>query len=285
MRYVILGLSLTLLAACGNQLPSESLDREGAASLKDIALESDAYLIDMLANPGDFNLQAVGEVSVPEVLLNILETSGVDPQQGADCFEDKNASEDRDNDGVPLMASYEIDCTLTGVNSSNISLKGTINLSDKDDNDSTSGYTGRIDNYTLGARTRQGDEGSLNLDLSIDVTANNPNYSVDYSVSLSGSGADGNGSIAYAYDAGYAPDNAEDPFAAGTFNYDGSLIFEGEDARYQLDALTTDLHYSETCTKGFDGGSKLYEDSENRRLEITYTGCVAASTSFEGSSL
>ncbi|GIW24827.1 hypothetical protein [Meiothermus sp.] len=275
---------LGLLAACGQQPTTDPLTKSDAQKLKDSLVQSNKYLVAAIASPsGVVTTNRVGGQSLPSPVANILLASGLEPQSincTASETPPKAQQQDLDNDKIPLQARYQVDCTVGDTR-----LKGGILLKDKDDNNPKSGYTVDTDQYELTFNTGKANESGLKLDLDVDVTWSNPNYAVRYSFNFEIYGSDGRFGTTYAYTATYTPDNLEAPFAAGTFNYEGSLDFRTATKLYRLSGKATDLKFSSACKETFVSGSWSLEDTRGNKLLVVYNACKNVTVTYNGEAL
>ena len=263
----------------GNINPSNGLTRASARNLKQLILDSDEYLVAMFASPSEFKTLSTSKI--PKPLVAQLNAANVLPQ-AIDCFSENNPSIDKDNDGVPADGFYIIDCTLTNdQNGSSVSLSGSSRVQDTDDDDPKSGYKVDTDEFELRAINSQGQISYLKLDLDVYIIKESLSYSVAYNFNLAAKDIIGpeNG-ITYTYTATYVPDDSNNPFAGGTIVYNGSKNFRGESGSYTLNAVANNLHYTETCARGFNGGSKTYTDNKGNILRFVYNSCGNVSISF-----
>ncbi len=284
----ILLILIGFLIGCENTNadPSDGLTRASARNLKQLILDGDEYLVAMFASPSEFKTLDTNQAQVPAPLAALFNAANILPQ-AIDCFSENNPSVDKDDDGVPVNGSYIIDCTVTNdQNGSSLSLSGSSRVQDKDDNDPKSGYNVNTDEFELRAVNSQGQTSYLKLDLDVNITKQSSSYSVAYNFNLAAKGFIGlERGITYTYTVTYTPDDENDPFAGGTFNYNGSKNFRGEAGNYTLSAVANNLHYSETCAIGFNGGSKTYADNKGNVLKFVYDDCGDVSVSFNNISL
>jgi len=123
------------------------------------------------------------------VVASLILASGLQPQS-INCTSSETPpraqQQDRDNDKIPLQASYSVDCMVGDTR-----LKGGIVIKDKDDNDPRSGYTANTDQYELTINTGKSNESGIKLDLDVDVTWSNPNYAIRYTFNFEIYGSDG----------------------------------------------------------------------------------------------
>ena len=281
--YFILPIGLLISCENTNVNSSSGLTKASANNFKQLILDSDEYLVAMFASPSEFKTL---NTSASKPITSLLDIASVSPQ-AIDCFSDNNPSIDEDNDGIPANSSYIIDCSITNnQNGSSLSLSGSSLVQDKDDKDPKSGYKVDTDEFELRAVNGQGQTSYLKLDLDVDVTKQTSNYSIAYNFNLAAKDISGpEKGITYTYTVTYTPDNSNKPFAGGTIIYNGSKNFRGEAGSYTLNAITNDLHYSETCALGFDGGSRTYTDNNGNTLSFFYNGCGDVSVSFNNISL
>lgn len=281
----VLALGLVgLLAACGQQPTTDPLTKADAQKLKESLVQSNKYLIAAIASPsGVVTTNRVGGQNLPSPVANILLASGLEPQS-INCTASENPpkaqQQDLDNDKIPLEARYQVDCTVGDTR-----LKGGIVLRDKNDNDPKSGYTLDTNQYELTFNTGKSNESGLKLDLDVDVTWSNPNYAVRYNFNFEIYGSDGRFGTTYAYTATYAPDNAQTPFAAGTFNYEGTLDFRTATKLYRVSGKSTNLKYSNTCKETFVSGSWRLEDTRGNTLQVVYNACNNVTVTYNGEPL
>ncbi|GIW35724.1 hypothetical protein [Meiothermus sp.] len=273
-----------LLAACGQQPTTDPISKADAQKLKDSLTQSNKYLVAAIASPsGVVTTNTAGGLSLPSPVANLILASGLQPQSincTASETPPKAQQQDLDNDKIPLQATYRVDCTVGDTR-----LRGGIVLRDKDDNNPTSGYTVDTDQYQLTFNTGKSNESGVKLDLDLDVTWNNPNYAVRYNFNFEIYGSDGLYGTTYTYTATYVPDNAQTPFAAGTFNYEGSLDFRTPTKLYRLTGKTTDLKFSNACKETFVGGSWNLEDTHGNKLFVVYNACNNVTVTYNGEAL
>jgi len=263
---------------------TDPLSRDDALKLKDSLVQSNKYLVAAIASPsGVVTTNTVGGLSLPSVVASLILASGLQPQS-INCTSSETPpraqQQDRDNDKIPLQASYSVDCMVGDTR-----LKGGIVIKDKDDNDPRSGYTVNTDQYELTINTGKSNESGIKLDLDVDVTWSNPNYAIRYTFNFEIYGSDGRFGTTYAYTATYVPDNAQTPFTAGTLNYDGSLDFRTATRLYRLSGRATALRFSHTCKETFVGGSWSLEDTRGNRLLVVYNACNNVTVTYNGEDL
>lgn len=287
--------ALMLLAACGGGDPgpggdgNAALDQGEAETLSALATQSDRFLIAMLQDPFSLTLaSSTTSASLPRPLTKLL---GQTPEtdlgvlQSEECVTEGGNTTDADNDGIPVSATYTIDCDYSDPSYGSLKLTGSFTFSDKDDNDPLSGYTAEVSDYDY-TFSADGTNVTFSMDLAIDLTVTADSYTADYTLNYDLSSAEGSGSLSYDYSLTYRPADASDPFAAGTFVVDGSLDFESGGERYSLTVETTpELLYSSSCDSSFVGGSARYEDSEGNALTVSYSGCNNVSASYNGAPL
>ncbi len=275
---------VSLLAACGQQPTTDPLTKSDAQKLKESLVQSNKYLVATIASPsGVVTTSRVGGQNLPSPVANVILASGLEPQS-IDCTASETPpraqQQDLDNDKIPLQASYQVNCSVGDTR-----LKGSIVLKDKNDNDPKSGYTVDTDQYELTFNTGKPNESGLKLDLDVDVTWSNPNYAVRYNFNFEIYGSDGRFGTTYAYTATYAPDNAQSPFAGGTFNYEGTLDFRTTTKLYRLTGRSTGLKYSNSCKETFVGGSWRLEDTRGNTLQVVYNACNNVTVTYNGEAL
>lgn len=283
LRFLALGL-VGLLAACGQQPTTDQLSKADAQKLKDSLVQSNKYLVAAIASPsGVVTTNTVGGLSLPSPVANLILASGLQPQSincTASETPPKAQQQDLDNDKIPLEATYRVDCTVGDTR-----LRGGILLRDKDDNNPRSGYTVDTDQYELTFNTGKPNESGIQLDLDVDVTWSNPNYAVRYNFNFEIYGSDGRFGTTYAYTVTYAPDNIQTPFAAGTFNYEGTLDFRTATKLYRLSGKATNLKFSNTCKETFVSGSWSLEDTRGNKLLVIYNACNNVTVTYNGEPL
>lgn len=273
-----------LLAACGQQPTTDPLTKADAQKLKESLVQSNKYLVAAIASPsGVVTTSRVGGLNLPSPVANVVLASGLEAQS-IDCTASENPpkaqQQDLDNDKIPLQASYQVDCRVGDTR-----LKGGILLKDKNDNDPKSGYTLDTNQYELTFNTGKSNESGIKLDLDVDVTWSNPNYAVRYNFNFEIYGSDGRFGTTYTYNATYTPDNIQTPFAAGTFNYEGTLDFRTATKLYRLTGKATSLKYSNSCKETFVGGSWRLEDTRDNTLQVVYNACNNVTVTYNGEAL
>lgn len=271
-----------LLAACGQSgVPVSALSKAEAQKAKTSLLDSDQYLLQGIfdpQNPAASSLQAQG---VGGQLLDCRST--LDPTNPTNA----------DGDLVPARLSKSTDCTIrSDQTGAGLSYKGSVLIEDKDDTRPKSGFKVSNNTYTLNFF---GDGGmtaapvsSLFYKHNVDLTWNNPNYSIASEFEFSGSSGEGSFKIAHSYTASYAPDNVEAPFSGGTLNFQGTASLDTTGAnganpkRYSLSQSSANLRYSSACKKRFVGGTTTYTDGRGNSLVITYNSCTSVTVTYNG---
>lgn len=285
---ILVTVCILLLAACGstnnNQPNTTELTEAQAGNFAKVALQSDDYLIGMLANPMGFSnpLSTLSLSNNPELNLVALSIAALEPQQ-TDCYSETGSDVDADKDGIPASSVISFDCS-SSENGFSYSYKGKITFADNNDADPKSGYSVKIENYEISFNNK-GDifKLSMNLDFSMIVTATS--YTAKYTFDFETSGTDASGKIGFDYTYTYTPDNAADPFAAGTLSFTGNMTFtEGSDT-VSLTSSSTGVHFSESCKTGFDSGTVNYADNAGNTLKVTFNACDKVTVSYNGSAV
>ncbi len=266
-----------LLAACGNfgVLP---LDEQVAGELATTATTGDELLAAMLTSPTSFSPQQNATLAAP---LRAL--AGTLAPEAIDCFQDVSVSADGDGDGIPASASYLIDCTVSdGQSSATITISGSSSVSDDDDTDPISGYDVTVTDFALDAIDAQGSSYQLRFDLDYDLDKLTDRYVLDHDMSMSVTAPTGSASLTVSGMPGYTPDDWADPFVAGTFTFDGSLMFNRNGASYSLTRTSNGLHFDQACVSTFDLGSVSYTDGNGNSLVISYNACNDVTVTYNG---
>ena len=280
IRYAAVGGCVLALGACSSY-ENKTLTQESADSLASQLEASNSFVISAFRGSSDLL-----DADVSQLAQNAaLSTLGLAPLASSCNVKDSQNTVDADGDGIPVSARYEIDCRYTSdSDNSSVSVRGATRTQDKDDNDKRSGYTVQTDTYTIKITDAEGRSYSTSLDLDVDITVAATGYSAALNFEFEAANPDERGRVAYTYDASYIPTNVSDPFAGGTFSYDGSLTFDNDRERYALMANVDDLRYNEDCTSSFTGGSATYTDTAGSSLDITYNSCGNYSKSFQSGS-
>ncbi len=268
--------ALLVLAACS---PAQPFNQLAANQLEAIAEDGDELASALFASPSDISMQAADR-NLPGPLANFM--AMIDPQQASvECFIDANSSADLDGDTVPADTFFSADCTFQD-GPDTVTLVGTMTAQD-DDNDPTSGYDITISDFEFRIQTAT----SLIVraaDMAFDLDKLPGNsYSASHIVDYTKIGPIiGTATLSFDGVYGYTPDDAGDPFAAGTLTLDDLLAFTHNANSYSVTRISNDLHFSSACATDnkFDAGTVTYADSGGNTLVVTYTACGTATGTF-----
>ncbi len=193
---------------------------------------------------------------IPDFIGDIVKA----PDSTWDCSGSSASGDtsDNDGDGVPVDASYDIQCSkafdnLPGVSGEAlVQRSGTLKLADKDDNDPYSGFKAEKDitySYTQAGQT----------------------YTAEHSFkrdwSKSGNGYTFNHENAWSWDANkitsatsgdYTPDDLDSPFEAGNLTSDSTVKYLLNNVQQNLVEVSANLHVNSQCTPPADSGSVTF---------------------------
>lgn len=288
LRVGLLGLLIIVLSACGGdgssnppggETPNDELTQEEAVEFSSLAVASNSFILAPFFSSNGFSPLATANLALRDAVLPAA--GRLSPQQ-EECTTVTGSETDADNDGIPVNLTLIADCDIT-YEGGRIIFKGSIRVQDKDDSNPASGYSVVYDNYELTV-TSEGETASIKIDMNFDLTISGSVYRADYDFDLSVSSPEGSGRIAFDYVISYTPDNAADPFAAGTFVFDGSLQYSGDGENYSMRTSSAGLHYSATCGD-FDSGSSRYQDNAGNTVAVTYNSCGNVTVTYNGSPL
>ena len=309
LRAVAIVLVLGLVSVACEQMTDTSksgsqptLSAENAAPF---ALASGAmtqYIITALSNPGSLASAAPGGTS------GSLQSLQVGPQSAAATIAScvsavpKNAT-DNDNDGLPLQQTITFNCsgefgelTLQG--------EGTLEITDKNDSDSGSGYTVTFDlEYRLGF---SGELTSFSMAGSADVN------------SIGTNSFDGDFDFVYSFNIGYVDLSMDFDMAfawetqgnllIGSLEMDGKFSYSwdfdcskatdttrsacqstvqeaGQSGDIDL-VMDYDIDYNaETCTTAIIGGTASVSDDSGNVVRASYSGCNQSTVTYNGERL
>lgn len=276
-RGLVLGTLVTTLAACGGPgTLTGGAGQQGGAALLSSAKQSNAVLGQLLADPK--NLSGVASATTQSAGRGLS-------AQAFNCAANSTPAKpvDADADGVPLSATFTIDCAAkddrTGAG---WSIRGSSSASDKDDTDATSGYKVEVKDFTVAGTDDANRSSSATLNYAFDFTKQAALYGATLNFDLSSTTPQGNHRLTYAYDLKYTPDNAARPRDAGALSASGNASYTEAQGGRSLSVRVTDLHFSKTCTGYFDRGSVSYQDAQGNTLVLTYTGCNAVTATYNG---
>jgi len=270
-----------LFAACSEQPTSDPMSKSEASSVKSAFAQSGQLMITSLSNPAGF-LSSTGVQQLSGLINALGNPLGTELQTAAlNCTVNTTGNtQDQDNDKIPVRVSYSADCSQN-----NNLFRARMSLTDKDDNNRRSGYTLNTDTFQLILNSGRSNESGLILDLDIDLNLQNPNYSLRHNFNLTLYEPSKRSSLAYNYNTTYTPDDPENPFNAGTFNFNGTFDFRYNRKWFQLTAEGTGLKYSRNCSQSFVGGTVVIRDSRNNLLQITYNACNNVTAVYNGETL
>ncbi len=276
-----------LLAACGTSLPIKPMSQTAATQVATMGQSTDQLLLNMIS-PGGFSPTSVG---VQALGLKMLGMQGVDIASltplatTSSCITTSPASPvDNDGDGWPVSATETYNCSSTS-GTTTTTVTGSVTVTDKNDGDPTSGTTATVNNLQI-AISSGGATSTITENLSWDLTETAPgSYALvyDFRVDVSGSGS--SAALELKGSPTYTADSPTNPFAAGTFTFNGDFTYSDGSATYELTHTSSGAHYTSTCTSTFDGGQDHYADSNGNTLDITYTGCNSFTMTYDGSPL
>ena len=165
--------------------------------------------------------------------------------------------EDKDGDGYPKEAIYELNCEF-----GDYVIKGKIIIQDKDDNDPTSGFYVEIDNLTYSSQ-----QISFSMDATYDVRKTQTSWDghIKYSFTYN------EVSWGWEFDFTYKPDNQNNPYEAGEFNFEGKFSVSYQNNTYSLSVRGDNIHYSSSSNCPYpDQGTLRITDGTNN-LVITFS--------------
>ncbi|MBB6098650.1 hypothetical protein HNR42_002085 [Deinobacterium chartae] len=258
-----------VLAACGNAgnpsnpNPGEALSQQEASELRGAAVQGNAMLSASLS--ADTSPLAMVGAGVN------LNTNDID------CSAQASSTTDADNDGIHQDATLTWDCTV-----GTLSTEGRLRAQDKNDQDARSGF--RLEAQDVRLSLGEGDRlRSFDLDSTFDLNTSGQTYSADSQLTVDYQTPRGSGSASSDYDITLTPDNASDPFEAGTVSVSGNLTFVRNGKTHVFTASSQNLHFRQSCDSGFDSGSIRYADNKGNTLTLTYQGCNQVTATFNGS--
>lgn len=274
----VLGL-VVLLSACGGGVPTKPLTQAAATQVATTGMIGDQMVASMIA-PGGYSPLSMG--------LKALGLQGIVPQASCTVTTSPTNPVDNDGDGWYLTASATYNCTQAyGTGGGTISITGSMTEQDKNDNDPTSGVKATIKDLTIKTDDGAGNVSSLVYNLSWDLTKQSTTqYALAYDVKVQlDDSSSGTVVLEIKGNPTYTGDSAADPFAAGTFTFDGSLVYQDSSARYELTRKTGSggVHYSDSCSSVFDSGTVNYADNQGDTMSITYNGCNNVTITYNGS--
>ena len=286
------GLLLLALSACGGtdtpdntpspgEGPATALTQQEAEEFVGVALSANEFILEPFLGLGAGGSGPFG-LTTPNLLNDLgLQTSELSVQQ-EDCTTLTGNDTDADNDGIPVDVTLTADCDEV-FESGRFIFRASVRIQDKDDSSPLSGYSLVYDDYEITV-SADGQTATIKLDMNFDLTIGNGTYRADYDYDLSITSPDVSGRIAFDYTVTYTPDNAADPFEAGTFAFDGSLQYSSEGESYSMTTSSAGLHYSAVCGD-FDSGSAQYADSAGNTVTLTYNSCGSVTATYNGSPL
>ncbi len=271
-----MGLAVLLTACGGGAVPTQPLTQAAAAQIAATGMVGDQLVIGMIS-PSGYSPLSIGAQS--------LGVDGLLPAATSNCPSLSPASPvDADNDGWYATATETYDCSLTS-GSTSMSITGTLSESDKNDNDPYSGTKATIKDLKISTTDSSGTS-SITENLDWDLTKGTAGaYTLDYDLRFDFTAPSATTMLEVQGTPTYQADSAGDPFAAGTFTFNGKVTFQDSDGRYELTRTSSGAHYSSTCSSGFDGGSVHYADNQGNTLAITFSGCSSYTITYDGSAL
>lgn len=288
LRFLISTLVL-FLAACGATLPTPNPDQQGftqenASDLKALTLSSHDYFFAMLEQPTGIAPLATNGATLPGPVANIALQAGLDPQDTGECVVEGGETEDADGDEIPLSATFSFDCKETKEGYA-ATFKASIQVVDKDDTNPESGYRVEVKDFEY-TETVNGAKSSVSLEQVFDLTVDDTSFTIRHILDLSASSPEESFSFAEDHTLTYTPDDLANTLAAGTFVLNGTTTLSAEGESYKLTVATQpSLHYTETCSSEFDGGSVRYADNVGNTVEISFNACDDITVTYNGSAL
>ncbi|WP_233498358.1 hypothetical protein [Meiothermus sp. QL-1] len=125
----------------------------------------------------------------------------------------------------------------------------------------------------------------IKLDLDLDLSPRGTGYDSRFNFHLELYESGRRYSYRRNYTATYTPDNPNNPFAGGTFNYSGVLEYRTPSRYYRLESVASDLRYLQSCSSTFVGGTLSLTDSRGNRLILRYNGCNNVTAIYNGQPL
>ncbi len=193
-----------------------------------------------------------------------------------DCVDTTGDITDQDGDGYVKDATFTYDCEFN-YPPYTYKIKGKISVKDYNDNDSKSGFYISIENFNYTVIS-PGQSVSWAMHLLNDIKETQPNIKGRIEESFTYQ----NATVGWGFDFVYDPDDDNEPWKGGTFNFDGSLTASYENKDYNLDIRGENLHYSENSNCRYpDSGKLTITDGENT-LIIEFS-CNTYAATFNGS--
>lgn len=275
-----------LLAACGTALPVKPMSQAAATQVASLSQSTDQLVLGMIS-PGGFSPTSVGMQSFGLKMLGMqgVGTGSLAPMATSSCITSSPTTPvDNDGDGWPATATESYNCSSSS-GGTTITVTGSVTLTDKNDSDPTSGTTASVNNLKI-TISGGGSTGTITENLNWDLTKTAAgSYALVYDFRVDASGSGSTAALELKGSPTYTADNAADPFAAGTFTFDGLFTYSDGSATYQLTHTSSGVHYTSTCTSTFDGGQDHYADSNGNTLDIAYSGCNSFTMTYNGNPL
>ena len=287
---VLFTLLALFLAACGDNTPqpTQGLTKETASKLSSFTQDGHERLLAMMpGSAGASSLALLSSTKLPKQLANLLPQRGLSALsiEEDECIAFAGDFTDADLDEIPVDATFAFDCAYTE-EGSDFTVKGSAHFQDTNDDDTLSGYAIEFVDFTI-TETKDGQTNTLELDQKfiLAIDDNKSLYVIENDLELNVTSPQESFTYSELATLGYAPDDAFDPFAAGTFALNGVTTWQSGKDIYKLTQVSPALHYTATCESGFDEGTVGVEDNFDNNLLIIYNACNNVTIIYNGSTL
>ena len=192
------------------------------------------------------------------------------------CVTKSGDTTDADHDGYFKDATLTFNCNYQTPNGS-WSATGTAQVMDKDDNDPTAGFYIKITDLTF-QMTTQGQSFSWTMNATYDINRTTTGWSghIDYSFTFNNLTT-----LSYSLDFSYQPDDPNNPWVAGTLNFNGNISVKHNNVNYSFQIIAENVHYDKNSGCEYpDSGTVKITDGTNY-LTITFN-CSTYSATYNG---
>ncbi len=285
----LLALLVLFLTACGgsNPQPTEGLTKETASELGNFAMNGHERLLAMMpGSAGVSSLAGSSGTRLPKQLHSVFPQHGLSALSTKEnCIAIKGDVTDNDLDEIPINATFTFDCAYSE-EGSDFTVKGSAHFQDANDDDALSGYAIEFVDFTI-TESKEGQTNTLELDQTfvLRIDDNKSRYVIENDLVLTATIPKEKIIYSELATLGYRPDDVADPFAAGTFAFNGVTTWQSGKDIYKLTGASPALHYDATCESSFDTGTINYEDNFGNSLELTFNACNNVTVIYNGSAL
>lgn len=251
----VMVIGVAIITGCKKKEEKTEFNKEAAQGMLPIITEGTSQMFSTFFNP-NFS---------PYKLKNFQ-----------DCIIVEGDTTDNDEDGYVKNAIFYYDCEFSYPPNNYIKMKGKVIIKDYNDNDSTSGFYVKIENFQYTITGQQSISFIMNALYEITQISPEKKGRVEYSFDYQ------NARMAIGFDFLYTPHNENKPWEGGTFNFEGFCIVTWENKEYELNIKGEDIDYTENSNCKYPKYGKI-TITDGKNYLVAEFHCNTYTATFNGS--